>query len=129
MFACYYSYIFQNMILYINTINNQSIEIALKQASDIIVSKNIPAPYKQAELLLPEIDKILKKQKINLKDITKIEVEDSGGTFTSLRIGIITANALAYALNIPVQGINEKIVSRKKIKIVKPKYNAEPSVS
>ncbi len=43
-----------------------------------------------------------------------------------MRIGIVTANALAYALNIPVYAPKEK---ENKDNIVKPEYNREPFIT
>lgn len=117
------------MILYINTTNGHNIEVFLKKVDKIVAKSKIKAPYKQAEKLLPEIDKLLKKNKLKLADIIEIEVENDGGTFTSLRIGIVIANTLGFALNIPVKGTDGTNISKKGLKIVKPKYNAEPSVS
>ncbi|MFH0973018.1 MAG: hypothetical protein V1768_03475 [Patescibacteria group bacterium] len=68
----------------------------------------------QAEKLLPAIDKLLKKNKIKLSDIKKIQVENQGGSFTALRIGVVTANALGYALGIPVEG-TQKLENRQQI--------------
>jgi tRNA A37 threonylcarbamoyladenosine modification protein TsaB len=42
-------------------------------------------------------------------------VADEGGSFTSLRIGVITANALAYALKIPVIGESGRALTKKKL--------------
>ena len=61
----------------------------------------------------------------------KIKVENYGGSFTSLRIGVITANALAYALKIPVEA-NSKINHKNKkfglYSIVEPVYDREPNI-
>lgn len=90
------------MILYIDTTQGKDIEIAIKKGDEILAEKKFEADRKQAEKLLPEIDKLLKKNKIKLSDLERIEVENRGGSFTALRIGVVTANALGYALGIPV---------------------------
>ncbi|MCX6806744.1 MAG: hypothetical protein NT135_01325 [Candidatus Berkelbacteria bacterium] len=46
----------------------------------------------------------LKKNKVKLKDLKAIAVNQSSVSFTGLRVGISIANALAYVLNIPVVG-------------------------
>ncbi|MFA6393754.1 MAG: hypothetical protein WCW25_02695 [Patescibacteria group bacterium] len=115
------------MILRINTIKNNSTEIEaalLDAVGKVIVKKIIKARYQQAEKLLPLIDSVLNSYKRKITEIAKkkknyelriknygfitmIEVVNRGGTFTSLRIGVATANALGYALNVPVVGISE----------------------
>ncbi len=113
------------MILIIDTtLDDHRVYIAIKKDRKIVIEKKFEAKYAQAEKLLPEIDKLLKKKKISLTDIKKIRVENKGGTFTSLRIGVITANALGYALGIPVN----EVESNKNMNIVKPEYNREPII-
>ncbi|MBU1783382.1 tRNA (adenosine(37)-N6)-threonylcarbamoyltransferase complex dimerization subunit type 1 TsaB [Patescibacteria group bacterium] len=122
------------MILYIDTTKNDQVTIIVKDNGAEVVAKSFSAPRQQAERLLPEIDKLLKNKKIKLKDLEKIEIENSGGSFTSLRIGITTANVLGYALGIPVIGISgkTKIIKSKnnrKFNIVEPIYNREPNIT
>lgn len=118
------------MTLYINTVNHDEIIIELRDADSILVNKKISAPRAQAEKLLPAINKLLKLKKIKLTQLQKIIVANSGGSFTSLRIGVITANTLAYALHIPVEAEN-KIKKNKKFSdysIVEPLYDREPNI-
>ena len=111
------------MIIAIDTTQNDNIYLALKEGNNIISEKNIPARRKQAEVLLIEIDKLLKKNKITKKKLSKIEVANTGGSFTSLRIGVITANALGYGLGIKVQNSKLKTQNeRDKFNIVEPIY-------
>ena len=57
------------MILYINTSDRQKIIIGLKKEAKFIAKKEFDALQKQAEKLLPEIDKLLEKNKIKLKEL------------------------------------------------------------
>jgi tRNA A37 threonylcarbamoyladenosine modification protein TsaB len=114
------------MTLYINTSDPEIVIIAIKEKSRLIVQKKFKARFRQAERLLPEIDKMLKSKKIKLTNLKEIEVNDEGGSFTSLRIGVVTANTLSYALNIPVKATSgAKNLISGKIKIVEPKYDRE----
>ncbi|NCO79723.1 hypothetical protein CO116_01665 [Candidatus Falkowbacteria bacterium CG_4_9_14_3_um_filter_38_19] len=122
------------MILYINTTDNDNVQIALKSKREIIVEKKFKAKYRQAEKLLPAISKLLKINKINLKDLQKIKVENREGSFTSLRIGVVTANALGYALGVPVEGGTgkAKVVKSERgrqFNVVIPKYNYKPNIT
>ena len=116
------------MILYIDTTDNDIVKIALEARGNILASKEFSARRQQSEKLLPEIDKILKAKKKKISDIKSIRVADQGGSFTSLRIGVVTANALGYALGIPVTG-SLKTNKTKDIYIVKPVYDREPNIT
>lgn len=95
------------MILYINTTQGHNIEIAIKKGDKILAKNKFSAKYRQAERLLLGIQKIIEKNKLKLKDIKKIQVANKGDektSFTALRIGVVTANTLGYALGVPVIG-------------------------
>lgn len=119
------------MTLYINTIAHDEITIALKEGAKIVIQKKISASRQQAEKLLPAIDQLLKRQKVKLSALKKIIVANQGGSFTSLRIGVLTANALAYALKIPVESESKTKQKNKKFgvySIVEPLYTSEPNI-
>jgi len=63
-----------------------------------------PTKEDKSQQLLSLINQALKKQKKNLKDISEIEVNLGPGSFTGLRVGVSVANALGWALKIPVNG-------------------------
>lgn len=66
----------------------------------------------QSEDLLVAIEGILKRKKLTLKDLTAILVNRGPGSFTGVRVGVTTANALGWSLNISVFGYqNGKIES------------------
>jgi tRNA threonylcarbamoyl adenosine modification protein YeaZ len=59
-----------------------------------------------AEKLAERIPQFLQATHCTLPALTHIVVHSGPGGFTGLRIGVTTANALAYALGIPVVGIS-----------------------
>lgn len=118
------------MTLYINTTAHDEITLSLSNEAGVLISKKIKAARQQSEKLLPAIEKLLLSKKIKLNQLKKIIVANVGGSFTSLRIGVITANALAYALNIPVEA-ESKIKKNKtfsKYSLVEPIYDREPNI-
>lgn len=118
------------MILYINTVSKDEMIIALRDGKKSF-EKKIKVDHNQAERLLPAIDSFLKAKKAKLSDLTKIIVASRGGSFTSLRIGVITANALAYALKIPVEAEEKSARKNKRFdrySIVEPDYDREPNI-
>lgn len=131
------------MILIINTADQKEVFIGLADKGELAVQKKFQAQYRQAEKLLLEVDKLIQKQGIKLEKLKSIVVVSGPGPFTALRIGVVTANTLAWALKIPVAGvklaefdnIGELIkISEKKIKqakvgaIVEPAYGKEPNI-
>jgi tRNA threonylcarbamoyl adenosine modification protein YeaZ len=121
------------MTLYINTTQNNLIEIAIKNKGKFIAVKKFKSDRTQAEKLLPAIEKLLKANKLKLNNLKNIEVENGGDSFTSLRIGVVTANALAYALGIAVasNGGKSKAVKsgKRNFRVVEPVYNREPDIT
>ncbi len=115
------------MILSIDTIDNVNILLKLEDGGKILESK-ISAERTQGEKLLPAINNLLKSAKKSLKDLKEIKVADTGGSFTSLRIGVATANALAFALNIPVIGFSGHKIEKDGLIIVEPEYDREPDI-
>ena len=118
------------MILYIDTVG-ENIQIAIKKDGEVLFSSVIEAKYAQAEKLLPGIDAILTQAEIKISDIEEIEVNNFGGSFTSLRIGVITANALGYALKIPVKAIGKQSEKQTDLDfdVVEPAYDREPNIT
>ena len=120
------------MTLHINTTQGHNIEIAIKKGEKTLAKRKFSAKYRQAERLLPEIKKMLAKNKIKLKDIKTIQVVNKGTdetSFTALRIGVVTANALGYALGVPVVGNQESRIKNQEYNIVEPIYSKEPNIT
>lgn len=102
----------------------------LKRAA---LKKKFSSKRDQAEKLLPAIVEFFKAHKLKLSDLKGIEVANRGGSFTSLRVGVVTANALAYSLGIAVAGESggAKIVhqGRREFKVVEPSYGRAPRIT
>lgn len=95
--------IIQNSILLIDTADNKKITVGLiiNGKKDIQTEK---ITSNKTQIILPMIDKILKKHLVKLEEISAIEVNAGPGSFTGLRVGLAIANALSFALKIPVNG-------------------------
>ena len=87
------------MKLYIDTSSNQKTIIRLDEEE--LVENSQPL---HSQVVLPMIEELLYKRKKTLQDITNIEVNEGPGSFTGLRVGVSIANALGYALRVPVNG-------------------------
>lgn len=98
------------MVLKIDTTNIEAITVSLKYRKTAKEDTLVSRQQKGSQVLLPMIVKILKKNKADFKDLTQIKVNPGPGSFTGTRVGVAVANALGYALNIPVNGKKGKIV-------------------
>lgn len=87
-------------ILSIDCTQKEEIHILLKTETGEYRLKAVNKRGSQA--ILPLIDQILIKNKLVLSDLTSIEVNTGPGSFTGIRVGIAVANALSFALKIPV---------------------------
>lgn len=103
------------MLLYIDTSDNQKTIVGLGQ-------KRLEKPTgpDKSQPVLTLINQILKKNKKTLKDLTEIEVNTGPGSFTGLRVGIAVANALSWALKIPVNG--KRVGKKKPVEPIYKKY-------
>lgn len=57
-----------------------------------------------SQALLNLIQEALKEAELELKDIAEIKVAVGPGSYTGLKVGAAIANALGFALGIPVNG-------------------------
>jgi len=118
------------MILYLNTSKTDLIEVKLFKKDKLVKEKVSHENLKQSELLLKMIDQVVH----DLKKLKAIYVVSGPGAFSALRIGVSTANALAWSLHILVmelkvdQDISEVKVL-KEFKPVFPKYGKEPNIT
>jgi len=72
----------------------------------VIGSAHAARGRRHAESLAPQIEFVTGQAGIELADVGAIAVDIGPGLFTGLRVGITTAKALAYALQVPMIGIS-----------------------
>jgi tRNA threonylcarbamoyladenosine biosynthesis protein TsaB len=80
--------------------------VALGTPDRIIAEINEDAPRAHLGRLLPAIDEVIKKAKVDLAGIDHLAVGIGPGSFTALRIAISTAQSLAHALDRPLVGVS-----------------------
>ena len=68
--------------------------------------------------VVSEIQKLLQKHKLNIKDIDEFKANPGPGSFTGIKIGITIANVLNWALG------KKKITD-----LQQPEYGGEPNVT
>jgi len=89
------------MNLYINTKDRKQVVVEIRDTREVISKMSEENEY-GSQVLLPLIDRLLKKCNLDYNSLSGIEVETGPGSFTGLRVGVSVANALGYVLDIPV---------------------------
>ena len=79
--------------------------VAVMDEQRFIGELTVQAGLTHSEQLVPHIDLLLKQSGVAKTALKGITVSIGPGSFTGLRIGMGTAKALAYALNIPLMGV------------------------
>ncbi len=129
------------MILFLDTSTN-TIRLGLAKDSQLVAEHSWESKFRHSEELLPTLEKFLKKSKVKLNNLRGIIVVSGPGSFTGLRVGIATANTLAFILGIPVVGIKSseskalspellknKLKKAKVGEFVIPFYGQEPKIT
>ena len=80
--------------------------VALCDGDKPLASYEVNMGMTHSEGLLPQIAQMLERTKIAKKDIELIAVSKGPGSFTGLRIGLATAEALAYGLKRPMIAVS-----------------------
>ncbi len=80
--------------------------VAIHAKGDLLALAEIKEPGAHAEKLLLLVDEVFKKAGLNFTDLDAVAVSQGPGSYTGLRIGVSTAKGIAYALDIPLMGIN-----------------------
>ena len=129
--------------LFINTAIQGQINLAIFDEQKKLNADFTNVEYEYSKKLLSEIDTLLKSLKITVKDISGIIAVHGPGRFSALRVGVTTANTLAWSNNIPVLGIpldesdDTNIInhiqtlreSKEFTQPVVPQYGQEPNIS
>jgi hypothetical protein len=131
------------MYLYLNNLEEKNIILGLAKKKDFfwLTVKNYS---NRNEKILINIEKILKNNRISLKNLKGIIVINGPGSFAGIRVALSVANTLGWFLKIPVIGLPlitkrqnqdlfimgiEKINKIKSCSIAQPFYGKNPNIS
>jgi tRNA threonylcarbamoyladenosine biosynthesis protein TsaB len=79
--------------------------VALVTAEQVLAEETWRAAKSHTTQLLPVVQHVLRVNGGSTRDLTALAVAVGPGAFSGLRVGIATAKALAWALNIPCLGV------------------------
>lgn len=87
--------------LILDTSDNKKILVGLNiNGQEDIKTEKITS--NKTQIILPMIDKILKKHSLKPKNLSEIRINTGPGSFTGLRVGLAIANALSFTLKVPI---------------------------
>lgn len=123
------------MTLFIDTSDFNNLRLALigEKLSEFNTAVKFNENYRTNELL----EKFLKKNKTQPKDLKHLVVCTGPGSFTGIRVGVSLAQALGFALGITVTGIEKKYIPSDLSELTKRKlpnklllhYGAKPNIT
>jgi tRNA threonylcarbamoyladenosine biosynthesis protein TsaB len=93
------------LILGIETATAQ-VGCAIGGHEGVLASFHAARGRRHAETLVPAIDFIRRQARIELDEIGAVAADEGPGLFTGLRVGVVTAKAMAMALRVPVIGVS-----------------------
>lgn len=80
--------------------------VAVLNGGQTLAEMSITGDKVQMERLMSMIDVVLKEARVDITEVDGIAVGTGPGLFTSLRIGVVTANTLSQVLRVPVAGVS-----------------------
>ena len=105
------------MKLFLDTSNNLQTVVRL-DGQEFVTTYDSP----RDQDILTALTKALETIQKTVKDISEIEINLGPGSFTGLRVGVSIANALSFALKIPINGQTPGT-------IIIPEYGKPPSIT
>jgi tRNA threonylcarbamoyladenosine biosynthesis protein TsaB len=80
--------------------------VALVDGDDVLAEFTYSGPLRPSQVLMPMVDRALRAAGLDRTRLGAVAAGAGPGSFTGLRLGLATAQALAYALRVPVVGVS-----------------------
>ncbi|MCW2818711.1 MAG: tsaB [Marmoricola sp.] len=81
------------------------VTVALHDGTSVVATSAPQESMRHGEMLAPGIEEVLRQAGATVRDLTRIAVGVGPGPFTGLRVGLVTARTLGFALDVPVVGV------------------------
>ncbi|GII03197.1 tRNA (adenosine(37)-N6)-threonylcarbamoyltransferase complex dimerization subunit type 1 TsaB [Planobispora takensis] len=82
-----------------------AVTAALHDGRRVLAESTTVDARRHGELLAPTIERVLAESGAALRDVTAIAAGSGPGPYTGLRVGLMTAQALATTLGVPAYGV------------------------
>ena len=92
------------IILGIDTATD-AVSVAIGEGFRILAHSEVVSDRQHCEALAPMIDFVCKQADVSFREIGAIAVDVGPGLFTGMRVGVATAKAIAFSLDLPIIGI------------------------
>ena len=92
--------------------SNKFLSVGLAKDGKVVDKICYEAWQRQSEMMVTEVDNILKRNKLDKKDLDAVVVGVGPGSYTGVRIGVTIAKTIAYALKI-------KLIAKSSLSLLK----------
>jgi len=92
-------------ILAVDT-SSQRLSLALRFGGRTRTQVNLAPSKRHAEVILPEIEALLRREGLQPKDLEGVAVGLGPGSFTGLRVGVAAMQGMAQSLGVPAAGVS-----------------------
>jgi tRNA threonylcarbamoyladenosine biosynthesis protein TsaB len=82
------------------------VSVAVVDGEVVLAASELRSERRHAEDVTPMIDFVVKRAGLGLNELAAVAVNVGPGLFTGMRVGIASAQALAYALSLPLVGVD-----------------------
>ncbi|MDP9846741.1 tRNA (adenosine(37)-N6)-threonylcarbamoyltransferase complex dimerization subunit type 1 TsaB [Streptosporangium lutulentum] len=82
-----------------------AVTAALHDGERVLAESTTVDARRHGELLVPTIETVLRESGASLRDVTVVVAGSGPGPYTGLRVGLMTAQALATSLGVPAYGV------------------------
>ncbi|MEU1730489.1 tRNA (adenosine(37)-N6)-threonylcarbamoyltransferase complex dimerization subunit type 1 TsaB [Streptosporangium sp. NPDC020145] len=82
-----------------------AVTAALHDGERVLAESTTVDARRHGELLVPTIETVLREAGVVLADVTAVVAGSGPGPYTGLRVGLVTAQALATSLGVPAYGL------------------------
>ncbi|MFI6506616.1 tRNA (adenosine(37)-N6)-threonylcarbamoyltransferase complex dimerization subunit type 1 TsaB [Streptosporangium sp. NPDC050855] len=82
-----------------------AVTAALHDGERVLAESTTVDARRHGELLVPTIETVLREAGVSLGDVTAVVAGSGPGPYTGLRVGLVTAQALATSLGVPAYGV------------------------
>jgi len=86
--------------------SSKTVSVALLEKKNIIYEQHLNTGLNHSEVILPAIDKALKKNNLKIKDIDLFACTVGPGSFTGVRLAVSTIKGMMLATSKPAVGVS-----------------------